>query len=646
MKESFKRYGFIYKSVSLFLYIILFSSLYFTLDPATNIWGEEVSYISTLVRSANKRELYKDKYWHTLLHYKHGLLGLRSLIDDPAFFLAKDGKYNPKSELEATLRSFFDPVSDESTPTVCRFIARYSWLKEKLDIDESMLPTLKCEEFKKVIETVKPKSATLIFPASYMNSPASMFGHTLLTIETENNSKLLSHAVNYSAYTGESFGPFFAIKGIFGLYRGYFSVLPYYEKVQEYNNVNQRDIWEYRLNLTEDEVVRLIMHLYELEDIYSRYFFFDENCSYCLLFLLDAARPSLNLTDNISPWIAPVETIRDVMESELIVETIYRPSKATKIRHIASLLSNKNKKLALSIIDQEVEPKIIFKQDISIEEKINICDLAKEHLQYQYAKKKIEKEEYTDLFLNMMNIRSKLGRPNKDRYKVPVPSQPLHGHKSNRFCIGGGIRDEEFFQEIKWRAAYHDLLAPDTGYLPGSQIQFCNVVLRYLYDEKKVRLEKLDFVDIISITAINKFFKPLSWKVNTGLSQKEMRDEDEHLVYHINGGAGYALENRYIGIFYAMMEADLNFGRSLEKKSAIGLGGTIGILNNITGFWKVYLYVRDIYYGLGDKHNELEIALQQNFKITINNSIGFEVLRRMAFDSHQDEGKLYWNIFY
>ena len=33
------------------------------------------------------------------------------------------------------------------------------------------------------------------------------------------------------------------------------------------------------------------MHTYEMDKIYSDYYFFDENCSYDLLFLLDAARP-------------------------------------------------------------------------------------------------------------------------------------------------------------------------------------------------------------------------------------------------------------------------------------------------------------------------------------------------------------------
>lgn len=296
MRVSIKRYGYINKTVSLFLLIIFFL---FKILLITKIRAQDLSYINSLINLSHQKKLYNDRYWHVLLHYKKNIFGLESLIDDPNFFLAEDGKYNPKSELEATIRAFFQESNDHSVHPVCRFIARFTWLKEKLNFDVSKIPFTECKRFNKIIKKINPKSVSLIFPTSYMNNPASMFGHTLIIIESEDKNKLLSYAVNYSALTNESFGPLFAFRGIFGLYKGYFSVLPYYAKVQEYSDLNQRDIWEYRLNLTEREVIRMMMHLAELDNIYSDYFFFDENCSYNLLFLLDVARPTLFLSDNL-----------------------------------------------------------------------------------------------------------------------------------------------------------------------------------------------------------------------------------------------------------------------------------------------------------------------------------------------------------
>ena len=52
------------------------------------------------------------------------------------------------------------------------------------------------------------------------------------------------------------------------------------------------------------------MHLWELSAIYSDDDFFDENRSFNLLFLMEAARPSLHLTDRNWRWTIPVDTIR------------------------------------------------------------------------------------------------------------------------------------------------------------------------------------------------------------------------------------------------------------------------------------------------------------------------------------------------
>jgi len=42
----------------------------------------------------------------------------------------------------------------------------------------------------------------------------------------------------------------FAINALIGVYPGMFSIMPYYLKVREYNDLENRDIWEYELNLT------------------------------------------------------------------------------------------------------------------------------------------------------------------------------------------------------------------------------------------------------------------------------------------------------------------------------------------------------------------------------------------------------------
>jgi hypothetical protein len=108
---------------------------------------------------------------------------VKSLVDDPKFFLSEKGRTDPRGELRATIRAFFTPKVEGERHPACRFVARYQWLKERLGIDPSRLPAGECTEIFQMVETLRPSSVILSFPTSHINSPASMFGHTLLTIE-------------------------------------------------------------------------------------------------------------------------------------------------------------------------------------------------------------------------------------------------------------------------------------------------------------------------------------------------------------------------------------------------------------------------------------------------------------------------------
>ena len=86
-------------------------------------------YARTLIELADKKKLYNMKTWHNLMHYKKTVFGVKSLIDDPRFFLAENGKHDPRAEMYATIRYFLLP-SESIENSVCRFMARYAWLKK------------------------------------------------------------------------------------------------------------------------------------------------------------------------------------------------------------------------------------------------------------------------------------------------------------------------------------------------------------------------------------------------------------------------------------------------------------------------------------------------------------------------------------
>ena len=135
-----------------------------------------------LVEDARARRLATHPEWLTLLHYRQGWTGRwESLIDDPRFFLAPGGKREPAAELEADLRAFFAPPgTNEHEHAVCRFPARLDWLQRQLGFDARSLGAPPCAPLDRVFGQLAPSAVSLVYPAAYMNGPASMFGHTLL----------------------------------------------------------------------------------------------------------------------------------------------------------------------------------------------------------------------------------------------------------------------------------------------------------------------------------------------------------------------------------------------------------------------------------------------------------------------------------
>ncbi len=608
--------------------------------------AEIAAHVDRLVDEARRRRLSDDRYWHTLLHYKRGITGLRSLVDDPKFFASPRGKHDPAAELEATIRAFFEPASQDVKHPVCRFVARYYWIKEQLPLDPALLPVNECEDFTRLINDMKPESTTLVFPTAHMNSPASMFGHTLLIYETASRSKLLAYAVNYAAITTDTFGPLFAVKGIFGFYKGYFSVLPYYAKLQEYTDIDHRDMWEYALTFTREETIRSIMHAYELDGIYSDYYFFDENCSYVLLFLLEVGRPSVHLTDRLPPWVIPLDTIRVVENAGLMAGAAYRPSKTTKIRHIASLISGPSRSLALDLAQGKAGPERVRPAGGSNEESIRTYDLAIEYLQYLYTKKELGRDVYTDRFLKLLTARSALGIPEGERYEIEPPARPEEGHLSNRAQVAVGVKKERAFQELRWRAAYHTLTDYGRGYPEGSQIVFVDTALRYYFTDSQLKLQQLDLVDIISLAPVDALFQPVSWKVKAGLAQRVMEDGQDHLIFQLTPGSGLTVRLGRLGLGYIMAETDLDAGENLRDKYALGIGGSLGMLAKITDRWNASLAVRGLYYGLGDRHSLIDVTLTQNYALTTNLAISVDLSRSRTRDFYQNEGKVSLNFFF
>lgn len=593
--------------------------------------------------------LAESRYWQILLHYKADIFGKPvSLVDDPRFFLDPQGKVDPRAELNATLAGLWQ-AQNEAKPedhVRCRFPARSQWLMDELGLDSASLPPVTCKELDKTLAQIDPRSALLIFPGNHNNSPASMFGHTLIAIEGPYKSRLLTYAVNYAAHTDETNGFAYAFKGLFGLYPGFYSLLPYYVKTREYNDLERRDVWEYQLNLTAAETRRMTLHVWELREMASDYFFFDENCSYNLLFLLEAGRPSLNLTESCRPWVIPIDTVRIADQAGLIEQVSYRPSKATRIMTLAKEMNLQEIALALRVIEDQASAVEVLNSTVTREGKIRILDVVTETLEFRYYRGEIERDRYRKKSLELLRHRSQLGKAPAGYLEIVDPGRPDGGHGSNRLALGVGLRENDWYQELRIRPAYHNLLDADQGYLPGSQIDFANLFLRYTPEHKRLRLQRLDLIDIVSLSPRHAFYQPVSWKVTTGLRQIPFADRDDHLVYQLNPGGGFTWGNNR-SMAYALVETDFIVSGRFRNSFTAGAGGSLGLLLTPLPAWKVHLTARNLWYlAKEDSHRRQQIELSQNLRFTANTSLVLQVSQQRSFGHNFTEGKLLVNLYW
>lgn len=594
--------------------------------------------LEALVHAVDAQQLWTNRYWQTLGHYKPAMLGWKSHIDDPGFFLAPDGQTNPKAEMMATLRAFFEPVVDERTHAISRFPARLHWLQEQLAWDGTGLPMRESSTFRAVYEKFKPTAVTLVYPAAYMNNITTMFGHIMLVFDSHPQNRLLARTVTYAAYVEPTSIPSFVGKSIFGFFKGYYGSMPYYDAVKEYTAMGHRDMWEYSLDFNQAEVDQMLRHACELQHIYSYYYFFSENCTYNLFYLLDAARPSLRATDFERSFVIPVEAVKFIDTKLGIVRSkTYRPSQVSRIRYLASQLEADARKEAVALARGQTT--------VTNQSERMALDFALEYTQYLFNSKGISPEAYRARSMDLFRARSKLAAEEDIAMRVPVPDRPEDGHAPSRLSLGAGIQNDDAFMSIRYRPLFHGLDDNDQGFAQGTQLETLNLDLRY-YQQGNLELQGLELLDLASVAPRDDLFKPLSWKTDIGFAQLDRHEDQDSLAFHFNAGVGGAWYLGASGLWFLMPEVGGLAGKDLRADYALGAGPSLGIIQSLTSDWTLVAQADMKYFGIGDDFITQRYSLRQDCRVVHNMSVGLEFshqrIDRQDTDTMQVLMNYYW----
>lgn len=586
-------------------------------------------YVVELQSAADARALHRDPMWLNLLHYKPlaGIGPLRSLADDADFFNDPAGRTDPAAELRGTLAAFFDDrLRKGEQPAQCRFRARYEWLREQLAFDASRLPPMPCPRYEAWRQGISADSLTLVYAAAFINSPASMFGHTLFRLNpppSDEANALLAYSINYAVGTdARPDDPLFEIKGLFGLYAGEFTNAPYYLRVREYSHMEDRDIWEYDLALSPAELERFLAHTWELGYTRFDYWFFDENCSYHLLSLLDVARPTLQLTDRFSWRAVPSDTVKAVVGVPgLVKRRSYRPSATSQMLVRATALGPPSQALAKALALGEPAA---LPDDAA--PRARTLDLAERYLSNLAARGQVGNDAAQARRIALLRQRAAL--PALPDVPVPEPdTAPETGHGTLRTDWLAGRQAGRAVLRLNAYPAYHELLDPDSGFATGAQIRFMATGVS-VREGGGLRLDHLTPVDVLSVAPQHLLRDGLSWKVNGGWQRAfGAGPAAAPLVFGLNGGPGRAAAlGGWLG--YALMDNQLWWDTSgTDTHWRLGTGVHLGAYGDLLPGWRVQVDWRRRWFV---QHAGVEQSLELRQRITLSHTLNAVATCRLA----------------
>jgi hypothetical protein len=365
----------------------------------------------------------------------------------------------------------------------------------------------------------------------------------------------------------------YAWRGLMGGYPGVFALMPYRDKMKEYSRLENRDLWEYPLNLTPEETGRMVEHVWELRQVKFDYYFFDENCSYRLLELLEVARPGTELTDPFQITAIPTDTVRVIKQAGMTQGVEFRPSRERELLARAEPLTIEEQLLVLHLSTGEMQLDAPAMQALPDARKAQVQDAAFRLVRYNSENQDRDDQVAERSYAMLRAINQNPPEP----LDIPRPELPEEGHPSRTWQLGAGSRVHDAYAEYGLRMAYHDLNDNLAGFPLGAQIEIAQLKVRQ-YQGNDWKLQQLDIATIRSLTARNELIKPWSWQVNGGFQRVLGKNQNDVLVSQVNGGGGGSWALGDDALLFALATTRIEHNHEFAQFVAPAAGFNSGLL--------------------------------------------------------------------
>ena len=457
--------------------------------------------LEPILQRVRDLNLAEDPTWLRLLHFENGDASEQSEILDDDFLLADSGRFSPYDELVATLEAILEDDSPDPDQGVgCRFPARRLFLNTQLELG---LEEADCPRLARWIKADQLDSVSLMMISGYFGNPASTFGHVLLKVNNgaiPDGYTLLDLGINFGAVVPENEQTIvYVMRGLFGAYQAGFSDQDYYRADLTYTRTEFRDMWEYKLNLSDYQLKLLLYHVWEITGRRFRYFFLSTNCAFRIAELMELVTEE-PFVQGVDVWYAPISLFHrldqvdsNAPEGNGVISSIrYRPSAQQIFLAQVEALDGGEKALLNELIESDGNLDALRTVDAG--QRSRVLDVLLEYYQYRMAG---NLDEDTDASLRRAKddaIRARLALPAVDAVaKIEIPARRAPSTAAPPSKVGIGFGHNEELGSFSY-ASFAPFSYETTG---NNLLDFSSLIMADLslaFDDDGLRLERLDIV--------------------------------------------------------------------------------------------------------------------------------------------------------
>lgn len=232
------------------------------------------------------------------------------MVRDPAFLLTLP-QFSLRSELQATL-ALLQSADEEG---VCRFPARYAWLRSQGALPEHSLAH--CADLVEFNARAPMEQVALVFASETLSQPSSMMGHVFIKLGGRDAVGVArEHAISFYTEPVTWNLPRLFWRSLVAGMPGFFTLGPYAEQVQGYIGREGRNLWEHPLRLNAAQRQLLQAHLMELRPVQFTYYFQRYNCATLVKQVLAVVKPEVQAQTDL--WTTPKDVVRAAQGAGLL----------------------------------------------------------------------------------------------------------------------------------------------------------------------------------------------------------------------------------------------------------------------------------------------------------------------------------------